>query len=233
MRVGNPLGLGLLLFAAACATTPPPAPAVREGLHAVAGKTQGGFAWRLWVDPAAKAPQKVAVWMHPSRDSGEAMIEPLAPLLARHGYALLVPLKPEYHGWNSEDAQALFGQVLPDAAKSPNVNPQGPLVIGFSAGGQMALLLWRKAPDALGGLVLIGTAPLPPDALPTRALAEGTAVLSLVGETEPSAATWVNAAPAWLAAGVPLTLKVVAGRGHEWLVDVNERTLLETWLDAL
>jgi predicted esterase len=51
--------------------------------------------WRLWVDPAAKAPQKVVVWLHPHGAAGQDLVGPLAPVFAKHGYALLEPLSSD------------------------------------------------------------------------------------------------------------------------------------------
>ena len=39
--------------------------------------------------------------------------------------------------------------------------------------------------------------------------------------------------PTWLAAGVPLPLKIGPARPHGWLIDAPERQLLETWLEAV
>lgn len=212
---------------------------MRDGLEVTEGTTPDGLSYRLWHAPNGTR-QRLAVWLHPSRDSGEAMIEPLAPLLARHGYALLVPLKSEYLGWSSAEIKALFARTLPEIAKRPDVDAQLPLVIGFSAGGQMALHLWQKAPEVLGGVVVIGTVPaLVSDnaaiqlTLPPADLAGGTAVLSFVGEQESGASAWAKAAPQWLAAGIPLTLKIVPARGHQWLISETETTLLDTWLTAV
>ncbi len=235
--------LALLLALSAC--TVPRAAAVqsvRDGMRVVEGVAPDGLRWRLWL-PEAATPQhtlRLAVWLHPSRDSGEALIEPLAPLLAEHGYALLVPLKTDYLGWSSVEIKALFAHTLPEVARRPDIDARLPLVIGFSAGGQMALHLWQKAPEVLGGVVLIGTVPAlvsdqteRPVVLPAPELVCGTAVLSLVGERERGAAGWTRVAAGWLAAGVPLTLKIVPARSHEWLIDEPERVLLSGWLDAI
>ena len=231
--------LVLAAVAAGCVGSPPRAP-VAEGMQALEGTTAGACSWRLWTPAVAPRPLRLAIWLHPSQASGEQLIEPLAPLLSKHGYALLVPIKPRYLGWTSEEIQALFSSVIPDVARASGVDPQLPLVIGFSAGGQMALHLWQRAPDALGAVVLVGTIPalvsgqaeLPVE-FPPRALLEGTAVLSLVGGLERGAQQWTKAAPAWLEAGVPLTLTVVPARAHEWLFDAPARALLDAWLQAI
>ncbi len=217
-------------------------PVLRDGMQVIEGNPVDGLAWRLWLPTHASASERLrlAVWLHPSRDSGEVIIEPLAPLLAKHGYALLVPLKNDYHGWTSTEIKALFGQTIPHVALRPDVDAQLPLLIGFSAGGQMALHLWHKAPEALGAVVLIGTLPAlvsdgvkQPVIIPAREQVLGTAVLSLVGENERGAADWVRVAPDWLAAGVPLTLQIVSARSHEWLIGPRETVLFETWLETI
>lgn len=225
----------LAVFAAGCAAPQRAPPPAREGLRAVEGEPMRGMAWRLWLPREASPRRRLVVWLHPSLDSGETFIEPLAPLFARHGYALLVPLKSEVQGWTSEDVQVLFKQVLPRVAQDPGVDATEPLIIGWSAGGQMALHLWQTAPEALGGVVLVGTTPeLLPFALPAREATAGTAVLSIVGSLERGAPDWTNAVSFWRARGIPLTLKIVPGRAHEWLFDDGDaRAFLETWLAAI
>ncbi len=236
-----------LLIVALCAGCAVPRAALapseaRNGMQVVEGTAPDGLDWRLWL-PAELAPGKklrLAVWLHGARDSGEAVIEPLAPLLAQHGCALVVPLKSSYVGWSSPEIKALFSRTLPEIARRPEIDAQLPLVIGFSAGGQMALHLWQKAPEVLGGLVLVGTIPAlvsdqteSPVALPPTELVQGTAVLSFVGEKERGASEWARVAPAWLTAGVPLTLQIVPARAHQWLIDAPEKALLESWLTAV
>lgn len=221
------------LVLSACVSLPP-LPADRDGLRAVQGVTRG-MGWRLWVDPSAKAPQRVAVWLHPHGEAGRDLVGPLAPVFARHGYALLEPLSETNDVWTGVEANIVFGDVLPAAAAAGHADPQGPLVLGWSAGGQLALHLWRMAPDALGGVVVVGTTPeLVPGTWPDRARLEGTAILSLVGADERGAADWVRALPAWKEHGVPVTLSIVPGRGHEWLLaGPDEVALLDAWLAAL
>lgn len=230
------LALGAVVSACALPRVPArPVPPPQEGLVPIEGPASHGMAWRLWMPDTPRPPRRFVVWLHPSRGSGEPLIEPLAPLFARHGYALLVPLKPEYAGWTSEDVRTLFGELMPVAAKTPGIDPREPVVIGWSAGGQMALHLWQTSAQALGGVVLVGTTPeLLPGKMPPRDAVEGTAVLSIVGALERGAPDWKAAFEGWRAWGVPLTLKVVPDRAHEWLFSEKpEQNFLETWLDAI
>lgn len=210
--------LGALL--AGCVT---PARPIVANDRVLEGTTDAGITWRLHRDESKT--QRLAVWLHPTGETSAEKIEPLAPLLAKYGYALLVPLQRK-GGWSGEEATAVFNGLVPTLP----VDTHEPLLIGFSAGAQMALLLWQKHPDAFGGVVLIGAAPRL-DALPANA--ESTAVLALVGEKEPIVEEWLRAVEPWRKAGIPLTLKIVEGRGHEFLLTPAELPLFEQWLQAV
>jgi len=48
------------------------------------------------------------------------------------------------------------------------------------------------------------------------------------------AAVWKKVQPDWEKAGIPVTLSVVAGEGHAWLLDGPQPVAeLERWLEGL
>jgi hypothetical protein len=56
----------------------------------------------------------------------------------------------------------------------------------------------------------------------------------LEGAAEPGARMWRGVAEDWRAAGVPLALRIAAGRGHEWLLDqAEERGAFLAWVAGL
>ena len=49
---------------------------------------------------------------------------------------------------------------LPDAGQVEGIDPQKPILLGFSAGGQAALILWSSDPARLGGLIVDAAYPI-------------------------------------------------------------------------
>lgn len=228
------------LLAAACASVPPPPPEPAAGMHRVTGAPPGGQPWRLHLSDGAtpEHPLRLLVWMHPSGDSANALVEPLAADFARRGWALLVLTEKDFSRWRGEDANRLMLGTVPDVARVPGVDARRPVLLGFSAGAQMALELWAARPSAFGGLVLLAGAPRlsrgNEDVPPLGPLDERVPVLSLVGERDGGAPLWREASRTWPAAGIPLAVDEVPGRGHEWLLrdDVVLARVLG-WLETL
>ena len=117
---------------------------------------EGGLRYRLRMPATAtrEKPARLIVWLHPSGGSMDNVVEGLAPTLAKHGYALAVFTQKQFMGWTSDDAQLLIDKTLPAIAKTEGLDAARPILMGFSAGGQMALLLWHEHPEQCGGLVL-------------------------------------------------------------------------------
>lgn len=225
------------LLSACAALTPP---ASLEPGPSLTGAPASGLPWRLHLARSAtpEHPHRLLVWMHPSGGSANALIEPLAPAFAQRGWALLVVTDKDFSGWRGAEANRLMLGTLPDVAKVPGVDARGPVLLGFSAGAQMALELWGARPEAFGGLVLLAGAPrfsrgdeqTPPRG-PARA---GVPLLAVVGERDGGAPLWREAERAWSEAGVGLEVDEVPGRGHEWLLgDAPTLTRVLQWLQAL
>ncbi len=233
----------VLALGAACASGPgakglaAPPPGIR--LHT--GAPEGGLPYRLLVSEAATAarPHRLLVWLHPSGGDGLGLVEPLAAEFARRGFALLTLPRKDFSGWRGEDANRLMLKVVPAAARAPGVEARRPVLLGFSAGAQMALELASARPDAFGGLVLLAGAPRfsrGDEATPPAGIASSRVpLLCLVGEGDGEGpALWRRASEAWRAAGVALQARVVPGRGHEWLLaEPAERDAVLAWLAAL
>ncbi|NMO16121.1 hypothetical protein HPC49_17820 [Pyxidicoccus fallax] len=212
-----------------------------SGLRLHTGAPEGGLPYRLFVSEEATAsrPHRLLLWLHPSGGHGLALVEPLAADFARRGFALLTLSRKDFSGWRGADANRLMLKVLPDAARVPGVDARKPVLLGFSAGAQMAMELWASRPDAFGGLVLLSGAPRfsrgAESTPPTGAAYTRVPLLSLVGEGDGEGpALWREASVAWREVGIPLQARVVSGRGHEWLlIDPAERDAVLAWLVAL
>ncbi|WP_375764758.1 hypothetical protein NR798_23865 [Archangium gephyra] len=228
--------LGGLLAACASGSLPP---AAGEKRDVRTGAPESGLPWRLHLPDTATGehPLRLLVWMHPSGGSANALVEPLAPAFAERGWALLVVTDKDFSGWRGQEANRLMLGTLPDVARLPGVDARQPVLLGFSAGAQMALELWAARPGAFGGLVLLAGAPrlsqgseqLPP-AGEARARVP---LLAVVGAGDGSAPLWREASRTWPAAGLSLEVLEVLGRGHEWLLG-DEAALARVleWLQA-
>jgi alpha-beta hydrolase superfamily lysophospholipase len=214
------------------------------GVRALEGRPDGALPYRLWLPESATParPARLLVWLHPSTASMNTQVERLVEALAARGVALLVPTEKDFSGWNREEVRRLFEGTLPDAARTPGLDAARPALLGFSAGGQMALLLWVQFPGAFSGVAVVGAEPVifgaggatrelePPPGEGARA----TPVLVLEGSEERGARMWRGVLEPWRAAGVPLELRIAPGRGHEWLLALPaERDAFLGWIEKL
>jgi predicted esterase len=214
-----------------------------SGVRTIRGLPDDGLRYRLRMSPtAAKAkPSRLIVWMHPSGGSMNEAIEAMAPMFIRHGFALLVFTQKNFMGWEEEDGPRLE-RTLKVVSALEGIEGHKPLLMGFSAGGQMALALWRQNPDAYGGLILDAAYPLdfsrPPGEMtllpaPKEKPAKDMPMFVLVGEQDGGAPVWRKAEKEWGAAGLPLTVHYIPGKGHGWLFDAAQTDALEKWLEGL
>jgi predicted esterase len=168
--------------------------------------------------------------------------------LTRNGYALLLPNQKPWNGWSGQQLERLMEKSLPDAGQVEGIDPQKPILLGFSAGGQAALTLWSSDPARLGGLVVDAAYPVRREPDPKGGFRQATlnppdfpAVKSvpiyvLVGEADQGGrglGVWRKVEPQWRKAGVPLTIHALPGKGHQWLVGPKEADALEAWLKAI
>jgi predicted esterase len=213
------------------------------GVRTREGDPVAGLRWRLRMSPTASAsqPDRLILWLHPSGGSANKIVESLAPELVKRGYALLVPTAKNWSGWTVADGQKFVNQTVADVTKKvAGIDARRPILFGYSAGGQLALVLWLESPKQFGGLVLDAAYPILPDPA-----GSGRAVLLrpsdkegfkdcplfvLLGEQDASARVWVLSEDAYRKAGVPLTIYYVAGAGHEWLFGGAQRDKLYRWL---
>jgi len=230
--------------AAAVKKLPYDKPRELPGVKTVERDPAGGLRYRVRLSPDAtkEKPQRLIVWLHPSGGSMNSAVEALAPRLVKQGWALLVPTQKRFLGWSADDAAKLLKHTLPDAAQIEGLNIAKPVLLGYSAGGQMALILWKEDPGAFGGVVLDAAYPVTGrDAdgrvqlltLPKADAIQNVPFLVLVGEQDRGAAVWKKVQPEWEKAGIPVTLSVVPGKGHAWLLDGPQVAELERWLEGL
>jgi predicted esterase len=225
-------------------------PGEMKGVKTVERQPEGGLRYhlRMPLEASKVKPVRLVVWLHPSGGSGNRLAESLTMRLTRNGYALLVPNQKPWGAWSGEELKRLMEKSLPDAGQVEGIDPKKPILLGFSAGGQAALILWSTDPARLGGLVVDAAYPIrvepdpkggfrqatlsPPDSPAVKSVP----IYVLVGEADQGGRgldIWRKVESTWRTAGVPLTVRTVPGKGHQWLVGPKEADALEAWLKAI
>lgn len=212
------------------------------GVKTVEGAPQGGLRFRVRMSPEAtkEKPQRLIIWMHPSGGSMDAAVEKLAPRFSQHGFALVVFTKKNYAGWSPADVTRL-PKTLDALAAIEGLSDDRPVLMGFSAGGQMALMLWKAGGNGLGGLILDAAYPVVRNAegqfdrmeLPENPGARRVPMFVLVGGKDQGAEMWKQMEATLRAGGIRASVNVVPDRGHEWLFGENELQLLDLWIQEI
>jgi predicted esterase len=213
------------------------------GVKTVEGFPEEGLRYRIRIpkDATAAKPCKLVIWLHPSGSSMNAQIEKLSPEFAAKGYALMVFTHKQFLAWTDDEETELLTVTLPALKEYKEIDSSRPVLMGYSAGGQFALSLWEDNPEAWSGLIVDGAYPvkiverdvvgmeLPEKTGPLKR----TAMRVVVGTDDPGLKRWEMVENKWIAAGVPLTVKTVEGKGHAWLMegDVLKGTL--EWLEEV
>jgi pimeloyl-ACP methyl ester carboxylesterase len=211
------------------------------GVRTVEGFPEGGLRFRLRMPPGAMAerPCRLVVWLHPAGGAMNDTVEGLVPMLHERGWALLVFTQKNFAYWTEGDGRRLR-RTLPEVAKVPGLDARRPVLFGYSAGGQMALELYRDKPGDFGGLVLDAAYPIRTEggritlaAPPADAAAKDVPIYALVGTRDGGSVLWNRAETSWREAGVPLSVEYVAGKGHAWLVGKAQAARIGSWLAAV
>ena len=215
------------------------------GVKTVEEHPEGGLRYRLRMSPQATEakPNRLIVWFHPSGGSMNGVVDRFVPLLLEHGFALLVTTKKQLAGWDEREVERLLELTLPEVEKVAGLDASKPLLMGFSAGGQVALKEWAKKPGAFSGLILNAAYPMDaekqirgevvPMELPKGEELKKVPMFVLMGDQDGGAKIWKAVEQDWKKAGVPLTLRWVPGAKHQWLFDKTQTEELGKWLSAL
>jgi len=218
-----------------------------QGVKTLEGEPEGGLRYRLRMSPAATAekPNHLILWLHPAGGSANQQVEAMAPRFIKLGYALLVPTQKDWRFWSAPDVEKLLNKTLPEVAKVPGIEARQPILMGYSAGGQAALMVWQANPGKFGarrfgGLILDAAYPVrqTPKGVEIVQLADDPAAKQtpfyvLVGEKDGGCQVWRNLEPIWRRAGVPITVRYIPDKGHAWLFGPKELDELDAWLKAL
>jgi len=215
------------------------------GVKTVVRQPKGGLWYRLRMSPDATKdkPNKLIIWLHPSGGLANTLVEPMSQMFLKHGYALAVFIKKNAGGWSTDDANMLMNKTLPDMAAIDGLDASKPILMGFSAGGQMALMLYCDSPGKFGGLIVDAAYPVIPTPqgyeamkLPDKPEIADVPILAVVGLADGGSKVWQKVEPKWLEKKVPLTVIYVPGAPHAWLLSErfpSERKVLDKWLEAV
>jgi predicted esterase len=194
-----------------------------DGRRVVTGRPAGGLRYRIHAGPSGQERRKLLVWLHPSGGSMNTTIEQLADAFGERGYALTVFDGKNFRGWTSRDARRAR-KTIAALGELDAVDGNRPVLLGYSAGGQLALRWWGRDANAFGGIIVDAAYPILQHARPYRvqpppADANAAApVLALVGQADNGAKVWQNVEPTWRKAGVSVEVLYVPGAGHTWLI---------------
>lgn len=212
------------------------------GVKMIEGFPEQGLRFRLRIDPAANAkkPARLLIWLHPSGGSMDNVVEQLSPQFAKDGFALLVFTQKNYLGWTGPDANAMMLKTVPAVAKIEGVDASKPVLLGFSAGGQLALQMWQQHPGSFGGMILDAAYPIDMQrlqqhqlaamALPNNDAIQKCPTFVLVGADDGLAKVWPLVEKSWRDAKIPLTIHIIPGKGHTWLLDAAQSKSVHAWL---
>jgi pimeloyl-ACP methyl ester carboxylesterase len=210
----------------------------------ITGRAGRGFAYRVLLPPGASAdaPHRLVVWLHPSGSLANHAPARLAGTLWKHGLGLLVFEGKGVAGWTGQDIQRI-GPTLQAVAKADRIDARRPLLLGYSAGGQAGLVLWRQDPEAWGGLILDAAYPLDMDAyaagkvkllsLPDGKDFDPAPVFVLVGDKDGGARLWKQAQAQWKDRIPHFTVHYVPNGRHAWLFGKEQVQQLDDWLGKI
>lgn len=207
------------------------------GLLSLEGDPPGGMAYRVRIPASATAanPLRLVVWLHPSGGSMNQQVEPLAQELGEHGFALLVFTRKQWLGWSGGEATRILPTIAA-LAHERRLETHRPVLMAFSAGGQIALQLFAQQPTAWSGLLLDAAYPI--DAAARRLLAATPAMAAshvpvhvLLGAQDANRGLWEQARTSWQ--GLPLTFTIVPEEGHAYLFRGEAWHGCLQWLEQL
>ncbi len=215
-----------------------PQPMVVDGQRIVTGRPARGLRYRLHAGPADGERRTPLIWLHPSGGSMNTTIERLAGAFGERGYALTVFEGKNFRGWTGGDARRAR-KTIAEVGKLDVLDGNRPVLLGYSAGGQLALRWWGRDANAFGGIIVDAAYPILQHVKPYRVQPppadanEAAPVLALVGQADNGSKVWQNVEPTWRKAGVSVEVLYVPGAGHTWLIQGRYLRRTLEWLAEL
>jgi pimeloyl-ACP methyl ester carboxylesterase len=211
------------------ATAAAPAAAIREKVDEAGG-------YRLYL-PELGEGKKAALlmWLHPAGAEANQLITPWQPQLAELGYALMVP-QFKTPNWQGKHVDRVI-ELADHAIKKHPIDASKIVLLGYSAGGQVACAVAMKHPKRVAGVVTMSG--LPTVALrdrrplmPEKEFKDAVAYFWLVGEEEWQLESLSKGAQMeMVAAGFSVRLRIVSKAGHAF--HDSERQVVLDWLKTV
>jgi len=185
--------------------------------------------------PQSTAP--LVIWLHPAGGEGHELILKWWPALKKQGYALMLPKSVDPKSWRTNEDKSLLAYIH-HAVKHHRIDTKKVVLLGFSAGGQMAFYMGMQHAERLAGIVTMSAVPIKTmrdlsTPLPDPKFKDSLAYLMILGERENEMAHRISkrAQMEFLANGFSAVVRVVEKGGHEF--HDSEKGRVMTWLQEV
>ncbi len=243
--------LCVLIFASIAAADTPAtqpdqaaAPATQPDLppfqpHLSAKRTGKTLAYDLY-QPELPAGTKtgMVVWLHGAGAAGnEKVIAEYKQPLLEAGVALLIPHTADPAQWKPNDTGRLLDTLQAVANASGRIDASRSVLLGFSAGGQLAFAVARARPKAIAGVVAMGAYPIVNTQrgqqlwVPPKGQENHVRYFFLVGDQDNGRLVLRRVETVWKARKVDVTLLEVPELGHAYAAD--QQKVLTPWMAAV
>lgn len=165
--------------------------------------------------PNEKRPLIIA--LHGTGMDGESMFDALQETAAAQDMILVCPdaMRPSGNGfaWTYRDESEWFvNHLIDEAIRKHNADPERVILVGFSQGANIALIMGQTHADRFLGVIPICGHYEPQVAKGEQRIAP---FYLLTGARDPWKQTYSVARRAFTDAGAPVQLRMLPGRGHE------------------
>jgi predicted esterase len=196
---------------------------------------EGGYTLYLPRQQAGRKPP-LLVWLHPAGAERNQLATRWWPELSEMGWALMLPESKTPKNWGMDEDKTVLRHIEA-AAKKHEVDAGKVVLLGFSAGGQMAFYTAWKHPERIAGVVTMSAVPVKSARdlsapIPAKEHAASLAYFMVVGEQEELATRIATCAQLELVCeGFSARLQIVKEAGHAF--HESEKKDVLAWLDEV